>query len=44
MVDREILVCHMSWMAAVQVIVLAWALPEEMHPTDSDDQLHAYPT
>lgn len=33
MVDREILVCQMSWVAGVQVTVLVWALPEEMHPT-----------
>lgn len=42
MVDHETLVYHMSWMAGVQVTVLVWALPEAMHPTDSDDHLHAY--
>jgi len=42
--DREILVCRMSWMAGVQVTVLVWNLPEEMHAADSDAQLHACPS
>lgn len=44
MFDCRILGCHMSWMEGVRVAVLIWALPEVMHPTDSDDQLRLYPT
>lgn len=41
---RGILGCHVSWMEGVQLAVLVWALPEVVHPTDSDDQLHLCPT
>lgn len=43
MSGHEILLSHTISIAGVQVTALVWALPEAMHSTDSNEQLHIHP-